>query len=107
MLYALRNSFVLILSFYYKGGGNLQIIDQKLDFSSNTQSKVRSFQNIKHVPGGGDKKASSWLNKWLIYAWISKDHIESVISVEIEKVIHVLVLNDDCTMMQINSLSKT
>ncbi|VDO70648.1 unnamed protein product [Schistosoma margrebowiei] len=40
------------------GGGNLQIIDQKLDFSSNTQSKVRSFQNIKHVPGGGDKKAS-------------------------------------------------
>ncbi|KAM4525309.1 uncharacterized protein PAE49_001287 isoform 2-T2 [Odontesthes bonariensis] len=34
------------------GGGKVQLLDQKLDFS-NVQSKCGSKDNIKHVPGGG------------------------------------------------------
>ncbi|KAM6896947.1 uncharacterized protein FYW49_018337 [Xenentodon cancila] len=34
------------------GGGRVQILDQKADFSS-VQSKCGSKDNIKHVPGGG------------------------------------------------------
>ncbi|XP_053367579.1 microtubule-associated protein tau isoform X2 [Clarias gariepinus] len=37
---------------YQPGGGRVQILDQKLDFS-NVQSKCGSKGNIKHVPGGG------------------------------------------------------
>ncbi|XP_061611830.1 microtubule-associated protein tau-like isoform X2 [Phyllopteryx taeniolatus] len=35
------------------GGGNVQILDQKVDYS-NVQSKCGSKANIKHVPGGGN-----------------------------------------------------
>ncbi|XP_072229094.1 uncharacterized protein [Leuresthes tenuis] len=34
------------------GGGKVQLLDQKLDFS-NVQSKCGSKDNMKHVPGGG------------------------------------------------------
>ncbi|XP_077482596.1 uncharacterized protein LOC144093153 [Stigmatopora argus] len=35
------------------GGGNVQILDQKVDYS-NVQSKCGSKANIKHMPGGGN-----------------------------------------------------
>uniref|UniRef100_A0A0R3TWQ0 Microtubule-associated protein n=1 Tax=Rodentolepis nana TaxID=102285 RepID=A0A0R3TWQ0_RODNA len=38
---------------YKPGGGNVKILDEKVDFSY-AQSKCNSKANLKHKPGGGD-----------------------------------------------------
>ncbi|XP_074705942.1 microtubule-associated protein tau isoform X2 [Strix aluco] len=59
------------------GGGKVQIINKKLDFSS-VQSKCGSKDNIKHIPGGG-----SIVNKKLDFSSVqsrcgSKDNIKHI-----------------------------
>ncbi|XP_035203693.1 microtubule-associated protein tau isoform X10 [Oxyura jamaicensis] len=61
------------------GGGKVQIINKKLDFSS-VQSKCGSKDNIKHIPGGGSVQI---VNKKLDYSSVqsrcgSKDNIKHV-----------------------------
>lgn len=38
----------------FQGGGNIEIRSEKLEFKA--QSKVGSMDNIKHVPGGGNRR---------------------------------------------------
>ncbi|KAM6312240.1 microtubule-associated protein tau isoform 8-T16 [Podargus strigoides] len=61
------------------GGGKVQIVNKKLDFSS-VQSKCGSKDNIKHVPGGGSVQI---VNKKLDYSSVqsrcgSKDNIKHI-----------------------------
>ncbi|VDD75387.1 unnamed protein product [Mesocestoides corti] len=42
-----------------KGGGDVQIVDNKLTFKEEGKSRVNSFANAKHVPGGGNVKVSN------------------------------------------------
>ncbi|EPY86462.1 microtubule-associated protein tau isoform 2 [Camelus ferus] len=39
-----------------KGGGQVEVKSEKLDFKDRVQSKIGSLDNITHVPGGGHKK---------------------------------------------------
>ena len=39
-----------------KGGGDVQIVDRKLDFNANSKSRVNSLANANYVPGGGNVK---------------------------------------------------
>ena len=36
------------------GGGDVKILDEKLDFKDKAEAKVGSKDNIEHQPGGGD-----------------------------------------------------
>ncbi|KAH3703213.1 hypothetical protein DPMN_078244 [Dreissena polymorpha] len=45
------------------GGGNVKVLDAKVDFS-NVQSKVGSKEKIHHKPKGGDKKIESRKLNW-------------------------------------------
>ncbi|XP_009318722.1 PREDICTED: microtubule-associated protein tau isoform X6 [Pygoscelis adeliae] len=61
------------------GGGKVQIINKKLDFSS-VQSKCGSKDNIKHIPGGGSVQI---VNKKLDFSSVqsrcgSKDNIKHI-----------------------------
>ncbi|XP_066192984.1 microtubule-associated protein tau isoform X4 [Sylvia atricapilla] len=61
------------------GGGKVQIINKKLDFSS-VQSKCGSKDNIKHIPGGGSVQI---INKKLDFSSVqsrcgSKDNIKHI-----------------------------
>ncbi|XP_017940101.2 microtubule-associated protein tau isoform X1 [Manacus vitellinus] len=61
------------------GGGKVQIINKKLDFSS-VQSKCGSKDNIKHIPGGGSVQI---VNKKLDFSNVqsrcgSKDNIKHI-----------------------------
>ncbi|KFV62948.1 Microtubule-associated protein tau, partial [Dryobates pubescens] len=61
------------------GGGKVQIINKKLDFSS-VQSRCGSKDNIKHIPGGGSVQI---INKKLDFSSVqsrcgSKDNIKHI-----------------------------
>ncbi|XP_053094496.1 microtubule-associated protein tau isoform X6 [Pangasianodon hypophthalmus] len=61
------------------GGGQVQILDQKLDFNS-VKSKCGSKDNIKHVPGGGNVRI---LDKKVDFSSVqarcgSKDNIKHI-----------------------------
>ncbi|XP_064380613.1 microtubule-associated protein tau isoform X2 [Dromaius novaehollandiae] len=61
------------------GGGKVQIVNKKLDFSS-VQSKCGSKDNIKHIPGGGSVQI---VNKKLDFSSVqsrcgSKDNIKHI-----------------------------
>lgn len=38
------------------GGGDVQIVDKKLNFSEKSKSRINSLANAQHVPGGGNVK---------------------------------------------------
>ncbi len=41
---------------FFLGGGDIQIVDNKLTFKEESKSRVNSLANAKHVAGGGDVK---------------------------------------------------
>ncbi len=43
---------------FFLGGGDIQIVDNKLTFKEESKSRVNSLANAKHVAGGGDVKVS-------------------------------------------------
>ncbi|EUB64712.1 Microtubule-associated protein [Echinococcus granulosus] len=44
---------------YKPGGGDIQIVEKKLNFKENSKPRVNSLANARHTPGGGNVKIES------------------------------------------------